>query len=228
VINWQQTVISQYSNSTQFLALLESLNEWIDPNQNFENFYTLVWNVLNPDEDVTSDAYTYGLNVWGRIVNIGRTLPLESGGPYFGFGEAGDRVGFGQGPFWGGPTITTNYTLSNPDYRRLILAKAAFNITNGSIPAINQILLNLFPGRGNAYVTDGANGPIGIWFGFGEAGDRVGFGQGPFGDNRVGAANMTLTYVFDFPLQPFEVAMVLSGVLPKPTGVKAFWSYTEG
>lgn len=219
MFNWPQTVISQYSNSPRLIALLTCINQWIDPNQNFENFYNFIWNV--------DTAEGFGLDIWGRIVNISRTLPLTSGGPYFGFGEAGDRVGFGQGPFWGGPTITTNYTLSDPDYRQLILAKAAFNITNGSIPAINQILLNLFPGRGNTYVTDGANQPPGSWFGFGEAGDRVGFGQGPFSDRRAATGlPMTLTYVFDFPLQPFEAAMVQSGVLPKPTGVKAFWSYT--
>lgn len=226
MINWRQTVISQYNQSESLLTLLEAVNQWIDPNQNFENFFLLIWNILSEPDNPPGSSY--GLDVWGRIVNIGRVLSLTTGGPYFGFQEAGDRVGFGQGPFWGGPTITTNFTLTDPDYRRLILAKAAFNITNGSIPAINQILLHLFSGRGNCYVTDGANGPTGIWFGFYEAGDRVGFGQGPFGDFKPsGPGNMTLTYVFDFPLQPFEVAMVLSGVLPKPTGVQAFWSYTE-
>ena len=217
MINWPQTVLSQYSNSPRLIALLTSINEWIDPNANFEAFYEFVWNV--------NTAVGWGLDNWGRIVNISRVLPLETGGPYFGFGEAGDRVGFGQGPFWGGPTITENFTLTDDDYRILILAKAAYNITDGSVPAINQILLNLFPGRGNCYVTDGANGPVSLAFGFGEAGDRACFGGGPFCDLLgLGVGNMTLTYVFEFPLQPFEVAMVMSGVLPKPTGVKAFWS----
>jgi hypothetical protein len=39
----------------------------------------------------------------------------------------------------------------------LILAKAASNLTNGSIPAFNSILMNLFPNRGNIYVVDNQN-----------------------------------------------------------------------
>jgi hypothetical protein len=218
MINWRQTVISQYATSPRLTALLQAINSWIDPNNFYEDFWNDVWNI--------DTATEYGLQVWGRIVNIPQTLTLEDF-QTFGFGEAGDRVGFGQGPFGDDSgALTLNFTLTPDVYRSLILAKAAFNITDGSIPAINSILMNiLFPGRGNAYVTDGGNG-IPESFGFGEAGDRVGFGLGPFGDDLPPRPNnMTLTYVFDFPLQPFEVAIVTSGVLPKPTGVQAFWSY---
>jgi hypothetical protein len=119
--------------------------------------------------------------------------------------------------------------LTDPVYRQLILAKAAFNITDGSTRAINAILMTLFADRGNCWVTDGRNVGPGS-FGFGEAGDRVGFGQGPFGDLLYSTlqGNMTLTYVFTFPLEPFEKAIVQSGVLPKPTGVQAFWSFQGG
>lgn len=278
------------------MTLLDAVDQWIDPSANFENFYTTVWNI--------ESASGYGLDVWGRIVNIPRTLTLTNP-QTFGFGEAGDRVGFGQGPFLGIIPISDNYTLTDPVYRSLIFAKAAYNITDGSIPAINSILVNiLFPGRGTAYVTDGGNwgsprsfgfgeagdrapfsiaeplspgavfgfgeagdrqpfcsGPFvdffelpyenfryvlsGPIFGFGEAGDRqpfgsgpfvdflqqsfVGVGYGPFGDFLARpAANMTLTYVFLFQLQPFEVAIVESGVLPKSTGVLANWNFVAG
>jgi hypothetical protein len=69
-------------------------------------------------------------------------------------------------------------------------------------------------------------------FGFGEAGDRLRFAEtdadaGPFGDLiSIAPTNMTLQYNFDFPLEPFEIAMVKSGVLPKPTGVTPSWNYT--
>ena len=39
-------------------------------------------------------------------------------------------------------------------------------ISDGSIPAINQILLNLFPDRGNAWVTDGQDMTMTYTFGF--------------------------------------------------------------
>ena len=50
-----------------------------------------------------------------------------------------------------------NYRLSNEGFRVLIMAKALFNIIYACNPAINQLLLNLFPGRGNAYVVDNRN-----------------------------------------------------------------------
>lgn len=195
------------------MSWLAATDAWISPDNNFENFYNFIWNV--------DTAVGYGLDVWGRIVVVPRVLTLTDT-TVFGFAEAGDRANFGGGPFYNGEFATQNFTLSDPVYRQLILAKAAFNITDGSIPAINAIMMNLFPNRGNAYCTDGANGPSHVWFGFGEAGDRASFGGGPFGDGRpAGAAAMTMTYVFDFPLQPFEVAIVQSGVLPRPAGVSA-------
>lgn len=232
MLNFKQTIISQYRSSPVLLALLESINEWLDPNANLENFYNFIWNV-----DIAIGA---GLDVWGRIVNVKRTLTLTTTTDhydvFFGFGEAGDRTGFGQAPFYAGQpepvtsTTTANFVLTDAAYRLLIFAKAAYNITDGSIPAINALLMNLFPDRGNAYVTDGGeiNGPSRP-FGFGEAGDRAPFGWGAFADDyapSVPTTNMTMVYVFDFPLEPFEVAIVVnSGALPKPTGVKATSRY---
>lgn len=219
--NWPQTVISQYSQSPRLVSLLESINEWISPDANFENFYQTIWDIRP-----VGGASGVGLDIWGRIVGVSRVLSITVGS-YFGFQEAGDRTGFNQASFWDASPITQNFTLNDESYRLLIFAKAALNITNSSIPAINTILRNLFPGRGNCYVTDGRNGVTGVWFGFGEAGDRAVFGFGPFSDFMpVLPNNMTLTYVFDFVLQPFEIAIVInSGVLPKPVGVKANAQY---
>ena len=217
--NWRQTVLSQFALSPRLVALLDSINDWISPDANFELFYQQVWNL--------DTAGPYGLDVWARIVNVPTTI-TGTEGYFFGFGEAGDRVGFGQAPFGDNYTVSDiNFALTGNALKRFILAKAAYNITDGSVPAINAILMNiLFQNRGNAYVTDGANNLNTNFFGFGEAQDRVGFDQAPFGDNnRQSGRNMTLTYVFDFVLQPYEKAMVQSGVLPKPTGVQAYWQF---
>ena len=203
------------------MTLLSAINAWLSPDSSIELFYDTIMNI--------ETAEGYGLDVWGRIVNIPRIVTLTGFG-YFGFGEAGDRVGFGLGPFGDFyQTSSSNFSLQDPQYRQLILAKAAYNITNGSVPAINTILMNyLFPGRGNCWVTDGGNVPS-FAFGFGEAGDRLPFGSGPFGDLLPAVPkNMTLTYVFTFPMKPVEVAIVQSGVLPKPTGVKAYWDFAGG
>lgn len=208
--NFWQTVISQYANSPTIDALIESFDAAIDQTENFDLLYDNIWNVQS--------AQGYGLDVWGRIVGVSRALQVAVG-DWFGFAEAqpGSQT-FGFGAFYSGASLTQTYLLSDSAYRQLILAKAASNITNGSIPTINQILINLFPGRGNAYVTEGVTPSL--YFGFAEAGGEP-FGQAPFysGENLGG---MSMTYTFEFALTPVETSIVFSsGVLPKPAGVSA-------
>lgn len=145
--DYSPTVISQYANSPTILSLIESLNECIDPTTDIDNFFDTVFNVLT--------AVGFGLDIWGRIVGVGRVFPVDDS-VYLGF-EGSDDVGWNQGIWWGVLGTTGNFSLSDDAYRRLILAKAMSNITDGSIPGINHILQALFAGRGNAYVQDHAN-----------------------------------------------------------------------
>lgn len=141
--DWTKTVISQYANSPNLLGLLQDFSDCVDPSANLDAFYDLIWNV--------DTAIGYGLDVWGRIVGVGRVLTLTTG-DFLAFQESGrPEAEFGQSQFYGGIGFTQNYTLSDDAYRQLILAKALANITDGSIRSINQILLNLF---GQGYVVD--------------------------------------------------------------------------
>jgi Protein of unknown function (DUF2612) len=184
--NWLATVISQYANSPIMLALLASAFAALDQTENFDLLYDNIWNL--------DTAQGYGLDVWGRIVGVVRTLQV-SAGKFVGFEEGGtldyDVLGpGGSSPFYSGSGATTNYSLTDDAFRTLIRAKALANISDDSIPALNQLLLTLFPGRGNCYATDDGG--------------------------------MTMTWHFDFALTPVEEAIVYqSGVLPKPTGVAA-------
>lgn len=176
------TVIAQYANSPILTGMIESFNAAMDLTKPLDSFYDLVWNVLT--------AQGWGLDVWGRIVGVSRTVAVPGGSlATFGFEEAGSSwTGFGQGGFYSGGSVTNTITLSDTDFRLLILAKAATNVCDGAIPSINSILLGLFPGRGDCYVADGQD--------------------------------MSLTYVFKFGLNPIELAIVeTSGVLPSPAGV---------
>lgn len=176
------TVISQYANSPILTDMIVSFNAAIDPTENIQTLYDMVWNVLT--------AQGYGLDVWGRIVGLvsGRTLFIPGSADYLGFDEASSWSGFNQGGFFSGERTTENYVLADADFRRLILAKAAGNISDGAIPSVNAILMNLFPLRGNAYVVDNQD--------------------------------MSLTYKFEFPLTPVELAIVQQAdVLPNPAGV---------
>lgn len=153
-----QTVISQYANSPVLLALLRRLNTAIDQGANIEAFYSGVWDLRT--------ATGYGLDVWGRIVGVNRVLRVPLGG-FFGFREATDALTFGEGIWAGRGTLTSNYALADDAFRRLIFAKAALNITDGSIPSINAALMILFPDHGNCYVRD--NGGMSMTYVFGAA-----------------------------------------------------------
>jgi|ERR1700730_7578528 len=208
--NWWSTVISQYGNSPVLTTLLSNFQACVDQTQNMDAFFDDIWNI--------NTAQGYGLDVWGRIVGVNRVLHVPVG-KNFGFQEAGTVSAdpFNQSPFYGGNALTANFSLSDQAYRTLIFAKAAANITNGSIAAINRILMNLFPNRGNAFVQEGVI--IGTYFGFAESTDAQPFNQAPFYLGQPFFA-MIMKYEFQFQLSTVELAIVQnSGVLPKPVGV---------
>lgn len=215
-----RTIISQYANSPILDRLITDFDDCVDQTANIDAFFDYIWNV--------DTARGHGLDVLGAIVGVKRTLHVATVS-YFGFAEAGlGAHGFDQQSFYAGAPVTENYDLSDDAYRVLIFAKALANISDGGIPGINQLLLSLFPHRGNCYVKEGE--PLTDAFGFAEANSQFTFGEGtpdaaPF--NGPGAQQkMTMTYMFEFALSPVEQAIVeQSGVLPKPPGVKV--SYVQ-
>jgi hypothetical protein len=147
--DWWYTCISQYANSPILTQLCDNMAQYVDMTENFDEFFDTIWNI--------NTAVGYGLDVWGRILGVSRVLQIPSGAN-LGFEEAGNptvETPFGQAPFYSGGGLSNNFALADTPYRTLLLAKALANICDGSIPAINQILINLFPGLGNAYCTDG-------------------------------------------------------------------------
>ncbi len=152
------TILSQYANSKILTQLIANFDSYIDQTQNVDEFYDNIFNI--------NTAVGYGLDLWGRVVGVQRVLSVGITN-YFGFAEQVPSVGtFGQSPFYSGQTVTANFSLSDNAFRILIFAKALANICNGSIPAINKILLSLFPNRGNAFVTDGLNMSMTYTFNF--------------------------------------------------------------
>ena len=145
---WAQ-IVSQYGNSQAIDDLILAFNAAMDRTQIIETLFDCVWNV--------ETAIGIGLDILGRIVGISRVLKFPGNVNYLGFNEATSFTGFGQGGFYTGGGTTTNFSLSDNDFRTLIFAKAASNITDGSIPSVNQILLTLFKGRGACFVADGLN-----------------------------------------------------------------------
>lgn len=184
MIDVERTIISQYANSPTITQLVRNMNAYLDPRADFDAFYNFVWNV--------DTAQGFGLDIWGRIVNIRRELQLPNAPDYFGFKDAlpGSQP-FDQAPFYDGtPAATQTYLLADDAYRKLILAKALANIAAANAPSLNQLLQNMFADRGRCYVND--------------------------------MGGMEFRYTFEFDLTPQEYAIVTqSGVLPRPSGVNA-------
>ncbi len=121
---------------------------YFNQEENIDNFFSNVWDI--------DTAIGSALDVWGRVVGVQRIIPVVNVGLFLGFHEMGEAYAgnFDNAPFWNGEPISSNYALSDASYRLLILLKAAFNITDATIPSINQMLLSLFPNRGKCFVTD--------------------------------------------------------------------------
>ncbi len=142
---WQRSIVSQYANSPILLNLIAKFAAAMEQKWNLDNFYDLVWNVQT--------ATGWGLDVWGHIVVVSRTLQVAT--RYFGFEEgAPDYDPFDTSPFYSGAPTTNAYVLSDDVFRLLIIAKAAANIWDGSIAGANAILNILFPNRGVCYLAD--------------------------------------------------------------------------
>lgn len=181
---WPQTILSQYVNSPRTLGLIESFSDAINANGLSDLFLASVLNI--------ETASSYGLDVWGRIVGVRRTLYVPGGasGKLLGWGEpgAGKFYGWRQAPWNTLNRLTPNFTLQDDDYRRLILVKAFSNISDRSIPSMNAALMQMFAGQGNVHVSD--------------------------------LGSMTAAYVFDFHPTALDLAILQqSGAFASPSGV---------
>lgn len=136
------TLLSQYANSPVLTTLVDTFAQWLDPASRFDRFYALMWDI--------DTAEGFGLDVWGRILGVNRVLQVPDG-TFLGFESDAEAKPFGYGVFYSGVRLTNNVALTDQAYRLLLLAKAALNITNASVEAINAILLNLFS---DGYVRD--------------------------------------------------------------------------
>lgn len=143
MININDTIITQYANSPVVCGLVEKMNEWIDPTADIQLFYDNIFNVAT--------ANSRGLDIWGVLVNLKRTLTVPNEEGAFGFDSGLDSWNpFNQAPFVGEATYS-EYRLEDEAYRALIMVKAMANIVYATAPYINQMLTLLFKDRGRAY-----------------------------------------------------------------------------
>jgi hypothetical protein len=145
-----QTIISQYSNSPTLVQLINNMDAYINPDTDFDTFFDFCFNV--------ETARGFGLDNWGKVVGLenGRLLQIPDNELNLGFDEAGtaSATTFGSGVLYSGAQVTQNFVLADDAFRTLILVKALANISNCTAASLNQLLQNLFAGRGRCYVSD--------------------------------------------------------------------------
>ena len=136
-----ETVQSQYATSKRMRAVIDAFWQAIDPKSDIDLLYR---KLVNP-----RTAEGYGLDVWGRIVAIGRSyLAVDDDTPYFGFdppeGVKNERLNsFGNAPFY--KTIYGKVRLADTMYRTYVFLKALINISNSSLAGLNRMVKLLFP-----------------------------------------------------------------------------------
>ena len=135
------TVQSQYATSKRMRAVIDAFWQAINPKSDIDLLYK---KLVNP-----RTAEGWGLDIWGRIVAIGRSyLAVEDDTPYFGFdppeGVKNERLNsFGNAPFY--KQIMGKVRLADTMYRTYVFLKALINISNSSLASLNQAVKLLFP-----------------------------------------------------------------------------------
>lgn len=121
---------SQYSASPKIVRLMQLYLKWLSVYKNIDTFYDNVFNIFT--------ATSYGLNIWGDIVNISRIIDVTN--------DDGS---------------VSSVTLEDDDYRALILYKALANISAATPLSLNTLLNALiqtnvgnFPARGYVLEVD--------------------------------------------------------------------------
>lgn len=135
------TVQSQYAASPHIRALVDSFWEAINPEADINEIYK---KMVNPET-----AEGFGLDVWGRIVAIGREyIALDESTKYLGFnppaGVTNPRLNsLNNAPFY--RPVDGKVRLADNAYRTYIFIKAMINIGTGTLASINAMLNFMFP-----------------------------------------------------------------------------------
>lgn len=184
-MSYEDTILTEYSASKNLLAIIDTFNQAVNLDSFTDEFIKRVWDI--------STCETFGLDMWGKIVDVSRYIKSKIDNDSFGFFEADDGVEsypspFGESPFYAGIQETQTVRLSDDSYRTLILCKAFTNISIATIKDINRFLTILFLKRGKAYCAD-------------------------YGGMRMGIT-------CEFPLEAFEVSILKDyTILPIPSAV---------
>lgn len=207
--------MKQYANSPIIQQLIADRHDYFQTAWTDE-FYNLVWNI--------DTAQGFGLDIWGRIVVIGRSVRINTIDRNFGYYEAWS--GSGAPPPSAGPVIINGMVFvlvgappsSTTDDRITPFDEAPFY---DGLQATSVVVLSdeayrkLLLAKAFANISDcsilSLNQALNYLF------------DGSPTRRCYATTNnlMDLSYVFEFPLTPVEKTLAISaGVIPRPGGVK--------
>lgn len=234
----ERTIIAQYSNSPRLRSVIERFNDSIDIQRVMDIFYRHVWNI--------ETATGWGLDVWGRIVGIGRSLRV-TWGQYWGFAEADDGSGssrpFNDGIFFNDELpfeiSSDDLILDNNTYHALIFneaedSRAVSRPFNDGIWYRRRLFPNLITtvitlddysyrklilAKAAANISGGSIAEINsiLMRLYGSDTRRIWLTEKP----------MSITVHYNWRPSPIDAAILEnSGVFPRPTGVSLSFKYT--
>jgi hypothetical protein len=133
------TIQSQYGASPHIQGVIHNYYDDVNPQKDIDLIYDKMINLYT--------AEGYGLDVWGRIVNIDRDyVAIDENFDYLGFDNRPynmDRIEtFNNAPFY--KVVNGKVQLQDDAYRTYILIKAMLNISNVSLNSLNYIFKQLF------------------------------------------------------------------------------------
>lgn len=139
MLDWEETIQSQYAASPTIKKIVQAVDGHIDPRVDIQKFFDMIFNV--------DTAEGVGLDIWGRIVGINRRLNITEIHECFGF-DGSTLEPFDEGVYWTRDQDTGVFDLSDDAYRKLILWKAMANISTADNYTLNILFKNLFDGKG--------------------------------------------------------------------------------
>jgi hypothetical protein len=154
--------------------------------------------------DVTT-AVGIGLDIWGQIVNVPRVLQISTPEIYFGFSEAFTEATANTGP----QPFGSGTFYSGPP------ATTSYSLTDDAYRTLILV-------KAMSNISDCSVPSVNAILQFLFAGDGRCYVQD--------TGDMTERFVFEFPLTPVQLAIMLtSNVIPRPAGVEAFvMTYAAG
>lgn len=157
-VNLLSAILWQYEESGNLKSLLQKKQEWV--NSNHSNF----WRSWYRDVFNIDTANSFGLSVWGRILDIPLGVEQKPQPKKFSFGFGENHANFNNGNFG---TLTQYRQALSLYQQRLVVRMRYFQITcRPTVPEINDFLKYLFGDQGSAYVIDNLDMSMTYVFGF--------------------------------------------------------------